>query len=260
MTLTRDSWPTRDRIKADLAARFSLPASSASLETWFVFARQTIGMGLVLVNIDREHDLLAFDADTADEHVLKEQTLDGLEVIDLPSAIAAMDGYRFVLDQKNSTPDALIWIDQVEANEWQREWVVIDSIGADPIIADLSQPQIPILTDMHGRGRWSPKPMFDSLTDFIAALEIRPPRTRIFAPSPLYSVTITDFGMNPKRCLLALKRLPAYSHCSPAKLLALLENTPLHVVEKTISEPLARRTAQLFLDCGAKVDINTSDG
>jgi hypothetical protein len=265
MALNRDNWPTRDRIKADLTARFSLPAASVALETWFAFARQAIGMDLVLIehasaDDGRSEQALephAFDEERFDMHAAGEQMLDALEVIDLASAFAAMDGYRFVLDQKNSTPDALIWTDQVDSGQWRPEWVVIESIGADPIIADLSQPQIPILWDMHGSGRWSPQPMFDSLSNFIAALEVRPPQPQTFTPSALYSVVITNFGPNPKRGLLALKRLPTYSDHSPAKLLALLEQTPFCVIDKTISEPLAKRIAQLFLECGAKVKIDT---
>ena len=61
---------------------------------------------------------------------------------------------------------------------WRAEWLVLDSVFGDPLIADVSQPGIPVLSDAHGRGRWEPTPVAESLVAFIAALA-RTPRDGI---------------------------------------------------------------------------------
>lgn len=39
---------------------------------------------------------------------------------------------------------------------WRKEWVVIGDNCGDPIIADTSQKGCPILSDLHGTGKWEP--------------------------------------------------------------------------------------------------------
>jgi hypothetical protein len=245
MPLDRDHWPTIEQIRADLSMRFGLPPLPAEFDHWFEFARNALGMDILLESND---------LDFGREGPIP---LDGLEVTDGLSALSAMNGYRFILDQKNSLVDALRWTDQVDRGEWQPHWIVIESIEADPIIADVRFPQVPVLSDYHGSGRWDPSPMFDSLADFIATLRIEPRRNIAISPSPLYTVTIVDFGPEPKRVLLALKGLPGFCEYSNAALLALTKQQTLAVLEDTVSDLLAERMAKRFRDLGATVEIGT---
>jgi hypothetical protein len=245
MPLDRHHWPTTAQIRADLSMRFGLAPLPAEFDRWFEFARKAIGMDLLLESED-----LDFGREAPIQ-------LDGLEIIDPLSALSAMNGYRFILDQENSMIDALRWTDQVERGEWQPHWIVIESIGADPIIADVRFPQIPVLSDYHGSGRWDPSPMFDSLADFIASLRIEPRRNIAISPSPLYTVAIVDFGPEPKRIVLALKGLPGFCEYSNAALLALTRQQTLIVLEDTVSHLLAERIAKTFRGLGATIEIET---
>jgi hypothetical protein len=246
MPLDRSNWPTVSRVKADLSARFTLPKLPAEFDRWFEFARQNLGMNLFL-----ESNTLGFGDDGP-------YLLDGREVIDPPSALFAMDGYRFILDQKNSSPENLLWTDQVDRGQWQLHWILLDSIGADPIIADVSVSNIPVMFDHHGAGQWAPRPLCDTVADFIALLKVKHPLAPVCNPLPRYTVSIVDFGAEPKRVLLALKRSPAFSELSPAELLSLRKKLPLVLLENSVSHPLAIRIADAYRNCGAVIELVTS--
>lgn len=53
---------------------------------------------------------------------------------------------------------------------WHSEWLVIgtDYFLGDPYFVDLSHPDMPVFTAMHGAGRWDPEPVADSLRAFLA--------------------------------------------------------------------------------------------
>lgn len=51
--------------------------------------------------------------------------------------------------------------------DWQEEWLVIgtDQLG-DPIIADMSTPNVTVLSAAHGEGKWEPLVISASLDNF----------------------------------------------------------------------------------------------
>ena len=55
-----------------------------------------------------------------------------------------------------------------EEGSWQKEWLVIgwETLGGDPIMVDLSLPQFPVLSAMHGEGSWDPFIIADNLDNF----------------------------------------------------------------------------------------------
>lgn len=61
-----------------------------------------------------------------------------------------------------------------EAGAWQPEWIVIgyDTASGDPLIMDTSDPALPILRDLNGRGKWAPEKISVSLDAFLAAYEL----------------------------------------------------------------------------------------
>jgi hypothetical protein len=245
MPLDRSNWPTRDRIRSDLNARHPLPALPGAFDDWFAFAGSAIGMDIFLD--ERYSETIGYGA----------MPLDGLEIVDPTCASAAMEGYRFVLDQRHSSSDDLVWSDQALSGQWHPEWVVVESIQADPFIADISRPGVPILFARHGCGYWSPEPMFESLAEFIASLRAKPRSVPTFEPSPLYTVAITDFGSRPKDILLALKRLPQFMTHSPVALLALSKQSRLVVLEHSVSRSMAERISRILRDNGATVVVTT---
>lgn len=52
---------------------------------------------------------------------------------------------------------------------WQPDWLVIgtDHFLGDPYFVDLSQPDMPVFTAVHGAGKWDPQPVADSLRAFL---------------------------------------------------------------------------------------------
>lgn len=68
-------------------------------------------------------------------------------------------GYRWVGDV-NGVPD----------DEWNMEWIVIGDCSADPVIANTSKPQTPVLMAMHGAGRWEPVLVATSLAEYLFVL------------------------------------------------------------------------------------------
>lgn len=62
---------------------------------------------------------------------------------------------------------------------WQPQWLVIgtDFFLGDPYFVDLSRPDLPVFTAMHGAGKWDPEPVAKSLQDFLAG-HSQPPANR----------------------------------------------------------------------------------
>lgn len=56
---------------------------------------------------------------------------------------------------------------------WKAEWIVIgyDTLGGDPLILDTSRPNFPVMTAMHGEGRWDPRVIALSLEAFAFGLK-----------------------------------------------------------------------------------------
>ncbi len=79
-----------------------------------------------------------------------------------PSNLVDMQiGYRWI-GKKHGPQD----------EQWDENWVVIGDVLADPIIADVSEPQTPILMDFHGTGEWKPKTVSSSLAEFLLIMTI----------------------------------------------------------------------------------------
>lgn len=57
--------------------------------------------------------------------------------------------------------------------DWYKEWIVIatDHLG-DPIIVDTFLPTFPVLSAIHGEGRWEPILIADSLETFKKIMEL----------------------------------------------------------------------------------------
>jgi hypothetical protein len=54
-----------------------------------------------------------------------------------------------------------------QEGDWKEEWLVIgiDDLG-DPIIVDVSEQNLTVMTAMHGEGEWEPYSIADSLDNF----------------------------------------------------------------------------------------------
>jgi hypothetical protein len=128
--------------RREILTRFAVPPLPAGLAPWVDLVRGLAG----------------------DELSWRGEPLDGQGVVDAESAALALEGYRFVFEQDE-------WRDAAESGAWRPEWLILDTVFADPIIAGVSRPGIPVLADAHGRGRWDPVPVADSLVAFIASLE-----------------------------------------------------------------------------------------
>jgi hypothetical protein len=56
--------------------------------------------------------------------------------------------------------------------QWNENWVVIGDVWADPIIANVAEPQTPISMDFHGTGKWNPKTVSSSLGEFLIIVSL----------------------------------------------------------------------------------------
>jgi hypothetical protein len=72
-------------------------------------------------------------------------------------------GYRF--DTKNRS------LITGQEGDWQEAWIVIgtDDLG-DPIIVDMSEPDLKVMSAMHGEGEWEPYLIAESLEKFKAII------------------------------------------------------------------------------------------
>lgn len=57
--------------------------------------------------------------------------------------------------------------------DWRKEWFVIGSedLCGDPIFVELTKPELPVFTAIHGEGDWNPVLIASSFKAFINALE-----------------------------------------------------------------------------------------
>lgn len=170
--------------------------------------------------------------------------LDDLRVVDRESARLALAGYRFVLEQGE-------WRDAAATGEWHESWIVVDSVGADPIIADLSTPEVAILTARHGEGSWHPVPAFDTLSAFIDQLIVSddvpqpPPLDPAFLPT--LSVWAIDLGPEALKTLVQLRSRPLFGALSRAQMLEIRNRLPALLADR-----LNRRQAESCVEFGAR--------
>lgn len=84
--------------------------------------------------------------------------------VDIPPPTQLIDyqeGYRWLAGNRN-----------IRFEDWHDEWIVIASVGGDPFIAVVNEPDTPVLADIHGQGYWNPRQISGSLPNFIASLAI----------------------------------------------------------------------------------------
>lgn len=242
MALTRETWPDRAAVQASLAARFALPPFPAALQDWFDWCRRTAGQSLWLQALT--------------EGGAGDGTLTGLRTVDGPGLLAAMEGYRFILDVQASTPGDLVWTDAVQSGQWQPQWVVLQQAGGDPLIGDLREAQVPVLWDEHGGGGWSPQPLYGGVAELMAAIEPHdPPTEGEGPPTPFYTVVLVDLGPEPLRVLTALKAHARYADLAGARLLQLKRQLPISVLEDCISESLRDHWVQALEAVGGRVQV-----
>ena len=243
MALTPNNWPNRAAIQTSLAAQFELPPLPPPMQDWFAWCRSMGTQSLVL-----------------EEACWREGwrgELTGAGAVDVPGLLAAMEGYRFILDQQASTPERLVWSDAVETGEWQPHWVVLQNADGDPLIGDISQPEVPVLWDWHGSGRWSPQPLFPNLRMLMERIEVDAPVPPDDVPSTVlfYTVHLTDLGAQPLQVLTALKEHPDYRHLAGASLLKLKHQLPLPLLVDNVSDAAKDSLVRRFEALGARVAV-----
>lgn len=84
---------------------------------------------------------------------------EGLELWRPDELLSRQVGYRFSTSGEDLTK-----------RHWPAPWLVLGSNSADPIIADTSELQCPVLYSIHGQGNWEPMPFAPSIDAFFAAL------------------------------------------------------------------------------------------
>ena len=243
MTLTRDDWPRAADIQASLAAQFALPPLPAPMQEWFAWCR-IMGTQSLVLSEPRWRE--GCDGE-----------LSGSGAVDVPSLLASMEGYRFILNQEASTPTHLVWSDAVESGGWQPHWVVLQNANGDPLIGDISQAEVPVLWDWHGSGRWAPQPLFPCLRMLMERIEINAPEPadEISSKVFLYTVHLTDLGPQPMRVLTALKVHPDYRHLAGASLLALKHRLPLPLLVDNVSSAAKDSWVHRYEALGAQVAV-----
>jgi hypothetical protein len=89
----------------------------------------------------------------------------GIELFPLAELPRHQVGYS-VDPQGNSLCDG-------ELGSWKPSWIVIgrDTALGDPIFLDTADPDLHILTDMHGQDEWCPYPIATNIEAFFATLE-----------------------------------------------------------------------------------------
>jgi hypothetical protein len=135
---------------------------------------------------------------------------------------------------------------------------VLHSAEGDPLIGDISQPEVPVLWDRHGAGKWSPKPLFPSLQALMERIVVRetdPPLPRDLPPATFYTVRLTDLGPQSLQVLAALKEHPNYKDLAGANLLKLKHQLPLLLLDDSISGMQKDRLVGRFASLGAQVEV-----
>ena len=209
----------------EMPETFRLPPLPRELDAWFSFVRSLPD------DIELRH---------------AGRTLDGLGVVDESSALAAQAGYRFVLNDDE-------WADAAARGAWRPEWIVLDSTDADPFIADISRPGIPILEDVHGEGRWNPSPAAPTLADFIGSLERRRLDDTGADVALDWEVWALDFGPEPLRTLLAMSTAPLFPDWTRADLLRLRASAPV-LLRSGLTERLAAGCVAFGTRHGARLE------
>lgn len=196
---------------AELPDTFRLPPLPAALDAWFAFGGER----------DDDTEVIAYGEG------LDGAVLDDLGVVDAASARLALVGYRWVWEGG-------AWVDEAARGGWKENWIVLDSINADPIIADISTTGVSVLEARHGEGDWDPQLRAASLTDFIADLEVEhdagpPPFDS--EPHDAWSVWALDLGASPLSTLVAVAGYPLFPDFSRTELLALRRELPVRLVD-----------------------------
>ncbi|MFG6476948.1 SMI1/KNR4 family protein [Microbacterium sp. P06] len=215
----------------ELPASFVLPPLPSALGAWFTLIADLPG-----------DSALIFD----------ESVLDNLRVVDAETARRALIGYRFVFEN-----DA--WVDTAERGEWHENWIVLDSMDADPLIADISMPEVPVLRDEHGRGRWEPRPASPTLAEFVAGLDRvdeLPSRPAFDATEVSWSVWAIDLGPSPLKTLVSLKKWPVFPNLERDELLRLRTHLPAQLASG-LTEPLAKSSVEYGRRAGAVFEART---
>ena len=59
------------------------------------------------------------------------------------------------------------------SGDWKPSWVVVGNelSGGEPVFIDLTQPEFPAYTAMHGQGEWDPMPVAQSLKGLVLGLK-----------------------------------------------------------------------------------------
>ncbi|MFG6501945.1 SMI1/KNR4 family protein [Microbacterium sp. P05] len=215
----------------DLPVSSVLPPLPAALDAWFT---------------------LIAELPTDSELVFDGVVLDNLGVVDAEAARRALIGYRFVFENDK-------WVDTVERGEWRESWIVLDSLSADPLIADISAPEVPVLQDEHGRGRWEPQPAAPTLAAFIAQLERV---DDLPGPPPFdeslfsWSVWAVDLGPSPLKTLISLSNWPLFPTYERSELLRLRANLPAQLASG-LTETLAQSSVDFGKRSGATFEART---
>ncbi len=214
----------------DLPASFVLPDLPPELDAWFRFAAAR----------DEDTEVISFGS-----------LLDDLGVVDAESARFALAGYRWTIEAGE-------WIDEVARGGWRESWIVLDSVNADPIIADLSGPGIPVLADEHGRDAWDPQPLAATLAEYIAGLDVNqvpgPPPFDDDDPLPSWSVWATDLGPEPLKTLVALAKWPLFDSFTRPEIIALSKAAGPVLLASDLTESGARSCVDFAARQGATLE------
>ena len=243
MALTRDNWPHPVDIQASLAAQFALPPLPPPIQEWFAWCRSMATHSIALDELDWREG--------------SHSELTGPGAVDVPGLLACMEGYRFILDRQASTLNRLVWNDAVESGEWQPHWVVLQDANGDPLIGDVSRPEVPVLWDWHGSGRWAPRPLFPNLRMLMERIRIDAPvlAEEVSSRTLFYTVHLTDLGAQPLQVLMALKAHTDYRHLAGASLMNLRHQLPLPLLADNISSAAKDTWVRRFEALGARVAV-----
>lgn len=199
-----------------LPSDFVLPALPPALDAWFA-----------LVSDWRDDSELIVDG----------VITDGLGVEDPEAARQGLIGYRWVRNGER-------WVDAAGEGGWDKRWIVLDAVDADPFIADLSTPQVRVLAAVHGEGSWSPEVVAESLEAFLESVERNDDVPGPSAGQPLFtwSVRLDSLGARPLETLIALQGWPMFPRLSRSEQLALRGQLPFTVSDR-LTETAARNAA-----------------
>lgn len=200
-----------------LPSDFVLPALPPALDAWFA-----------LTSDWRDDSELIVDGVIAD----------GLGVEDPATARQALVGYRWVRDGDR-------WVDAAAEGEWDERWIVLDAVNADPFIADLSTPEVRILTAVHGEGSWSPEVVAESLDAFLESVDRNDdvPGPPVGPPLFTWSVRLESLGERPLQTTVALQGWPMFPRLSRQEQLALRDRLPFTVIDR-LTETVARNAVE----------------